>query len=112
MNPFAPFASFVPALLRAASPPPRAPVAAPWPAQTRTMHMTIDVASITPLRQLAMRLCGKAFEFMRIATCVGDARIRVWLCVQTPFADLLGAAIAQGFPEARMRGQAVVGAPA
>lgn len=70
--------------------------------QTCTIRMTIDAASITTLRQLAMRLCGEAFEFMRIAICTGSTRMQVWLCVRQPFADLLSATIVQRFPGAEL----------
>lgn len=112
MNPFAPFARFVAPSIRSGCAQPRPAAAVPCPVQTRTLHMTIDAASITPLRQLAMRLCGDAFECMRIAICAGGARIQVWLCVQQPFADLLGAAIVQRFPGARMGAHAEGGAQA
>lgn len=81
-------------------------------AHIRTIRMTIDAASITTLRQLAMRLCGDAFEFMRIAICAGGARIQVWLCVRQPFADLLSATIVQRFPGAQLTGRSQGSAPA
>lgn len=90
----------------------QAPVAAACPAPARTIRMSIDAASVTALRQLAMRLCGDAFEFMRIAICAGGARIQVWLCVRQPFADLLRATIAERFPGAQVAGCGKEGGPA
>lgn len=77
----------------------RAPMAA-CPARACTLRLSIDARSVTTLRQLAMRLCGDAFEFMRIAMCAGGARIQVWLCVGRPFAAALGEQIVRQFPGA------------
>jgi hypothetical protein len=68
---------------------------------TCTLRLTVDAASITALRQLAMRVCGDGLEFMRIALCEGGLRIRAWLCVQRSFAALLGEAIVRQLPGAR-----------
>ena len=67
---------------------------------TCTIRMTVDAQSVTTLRQLAMRVCGDALEFMRIAVCTGGARMQVWLCVQLPFAAILNEAIARQLPGA------------
>jgi hypothetical protein len=48
---------------------------------TVTIRMTVDAGSVTTLRRLAMRVCGEALEFIRIAVCDGGARMHVWLCV-------------------------------
>ena len=106
MHAFAPIAAEFDSWLRQAS------GAAVCPAPARTIRLSIDAASITALRQLAMRLCGEAFEFMRIAICRGGTRIQVWLCVRQPFADLLGATIVQRFPGAEMAGRSAPGAGA
>ena len=85
------FATFHPRLRRP-------PVALPGAERTCTVRMTIDAASVTTLRQLAMRVCGDALEFMRIAVCAGGARIAVWLCVRSPFAALLSDTIVRQLP--------------
>ena len=65
---------------------------------TCVIRMTVDAASVTALRQLAMRVCGESLEFMRIALCAGGKRIQVWLCVRLPFAALLSASIVLQMP--------------
>ena len=45
------------------------------------MQLTVDASAITLLRQLVMRVCGDALEFMRIASCANHNRMKVWLCV-------------------------------
>ncbi|ATQ74926.1 hypothetical protein CR152_10610 [Massilia violaceinigra] len=65
--------------------------------------MSVDAESVTTLRQLAMRLCGEALEFMRIAMCAGGARIEVWLCVRQSCVEALSEAIARQLPGARFR---------
>jgi len=62
------------------------------------IHMTIDTASVTTLRQLAMRVCGDALEFMRIAVCAGGERIAVWLCVRLACVAILNETIARQLP--------------
>lgn len=69
---------------------------------TCTLRMSVDAGSVTSLRQLAMRVCGDAFEFMRIAMCAGGARIEVWLCVRESFAQLLSDTIVRQLPGARL----------
>ena len=75
-----------------------APAAA---AATSTICLTVDAASITALRRLAMRVCGDGLEFMRIAVCEGGLRIRAWICVQRSLAVVLGETIARQLPGAR-----------
>ncbi len=89
------FATFYPQLRRV-------PVAAPC-VDTCTIRITVDAESITVLRQLAMRICGEALEYMRIAMCTGGVRIQVWLCVRVPFARLLSEAIVRQLPGAQFR---------
>jgi hypothetical protein len=81
----------------------RAPAATVCAFDTCTMRMTVDAGSITTLRQLAMRVCGEALEFMRIARCAGGDRIRVWLCVRLPFAALLRETILRQLPGAEFK---------
>ncbi len=95
------FATFHPQLRRAA-----APLACS--ADTCTIRMTVDSGSVTTLRQLAMRICGEALEFMRIAMCAGGIRIRVWLCVRLPFAELVSEAITMQLPGALFNSDSVL----
>ncbi|NNG25387.1 hypothetical protein [Telluria aromaticivorans] len=81
------------------------PMEAGQSGQACIIRMTVDAASVTNLRQLAMRVCGDALEFMRIAMCGGSARIQVWMCVRRPVAALLREAVARQMPDARL-GQA------
>jgi hypothetical protein len=66
------------------------------------LRLTVDSASVTSLRQLAMRVCGDALEFMRIAVCAGGQRIDVWLCVQLGFVALLSETVQQQLPGVRL----------
>lgn len=81
--------------------PRRVPVPLACSEKTCTIRMTVDAGSITTLRQLAMRVCGEALEFMRIATCAGGTRMQVWLCVRLPFAELLIETIVRQLPGAQ-----------
>ncbi|MGH8853732.1 MAG: hypothetical protein ACREWI_05570 [Telluria sp.] len=65
---------------------------------TCTIRMTVDATSVTALRQLAMRVCGDALEYMRIAVCGAGARMQVWLCVRLPIAALLRETLARQLP--------------
>jgi hypothetical protein len=57
------------------------------------MLLTVDTTTITALRQMVMRLCGEAMEFMRVAMCTDTRKARVWLCVSpamaAPVMDLI-----------------------
>jgi hypothetical protein len=79
------------------------PASAACSVDTCTLRMSVDAGSVTSLRQLAMRVCGEAFEFMRIAICAGGARIEVWLCVRLQFAQLLSDTIIRQLPGARIK---------
>lgn len=83
--------------------PRRIPVPSAGAADTCTLRMSVDAGSVTTLRQLAMRICGEALEFMRIAICAGGARIEVWLCVRRSCAQLLSEAIARQLPGAQFK---------
>jgi len=78
------------------------PAASICPAPARTLRMTVDAASVTALRSFAMRCCGDAFEFMRIAACEEQGRSRVWLCVERHYAAPLCDAILRRFPSAKL----------
>ena len=67
---------------------------------TCTIRMTVDTGSITTLRRLAMRVCGEALEFIRIAACAGGSRMQVWLCVRLRQAASLCDAIVCQLPGA------------
>ncbi len=70
---------------------------------TCTIRLTVDAASATDLRRLALRVCGEALEFMRIAICAGSARIQVWMCVRRPVAALLRESVMRQMPDARLQ---------
>jgi hypothetical protein len=66
------------------------------------LRLTVDSASVTSLRQLAMRVCGDALEFMRIAVCAGGQRTQVWLCVQLGCFGVLTETVLRQLPGARL----------
>lgn len=71
-------------------------------ASCRIVRLTVDSASVTSLRQLAMRVCGDALEFMRIAMCAGGQRTEVWLCVQLGYIAVLTETVLRQLPGARL----------
>lgn len=71
-------------------------------AACRVVRLTVDSASVTSLRQLAMRVCGDALEFMRIAVCAGGQRTQVWLCVQLAYIAVLTETVLRQLPGARL----------
>ena len=81
----------------------RIPVRSATHLHTCTIRMSVDAESVTTLRQLAMRVCGEALEFMRIAICAGGARIEVWLCVRQCCVTVLSETIARQLPGARFK---------
>jgi hypothetical protein len=68
----------------------------------RVIRLTVDTASSARLRQLHMRVCGEALEFMRIAVCAGGERVDVWLCVRLSCVPLLTDTIRSQLPGARL----------
>ncbi|NHZ64145.1 hypothetical protein [Massilia genomosp. 1] len=81
----------------------RIPVRSAAAMHTCTIRMSVDAQSVTTLRQLAMRVCGDALEFMRIAICAGGAHIEVWLCVRQSCVKVLSETIARQLPGARFK---------
>jgi hypothetical protein len=57
------------------------------------MLLTVDASAITAVRQMVMRLCGEAMEFMRVAICADTRKAKVWLCISpamaAPVMDLI-----------------------
>lgn len=45
------------------------------------MLLTVDASTVTALRQVVMRFCGEAMEFMRVAVCTDTRKAKVWLCI-------------------------------
>ena len=64
------------------------------------MQLTVDLSSITAVRQMVMRLCGEAMEFMRVAICADTRRARVWLCVSAAMAAPVMDLILRSLPAA------------
>ncbi len=74
-----------------------------------TIRMTADAATAAALRRLALRVCGDALEFVRVAVCAGSAAMSVWMCVRRPVAALLCERIARELPQARLSAGHVAG---
>ncbi len=77
-----------------------------------TIRMTADAATAAALRRLALRVCGDALEFVRVAVCAGSAAMSVWMCVRRPVAALLCERIARELPQARLHAGGMAGARA
>jgi hypothetical protein len=71
--------------------------------------MTADADTAAALRRLALRVCGDALEFVRVAVCAGSAAMSVWMCVRRPVAALLCERIASELPQARPSAGRVAG---
>ncbi len=74
------------------------------------MLLTVDTNAITALRQLVMRFCGEAMEFMRVAICTDTRKTRVWLCISPAMAMPVMDLILRSLPAAefgRMKNQAI-----
>jgi len=74
------------------------------------MQLTVDAATITALRQMVMRLCGEAMEFMRVAMCADTRKARVWLCISPAMAAPVMDLILRSLPAAefgRVKNQSI-----
>jgi len=74
------------------------------------MQLTVDTSSITALRQMVMRLCGDAMEFMRVAICADTRKAKVWLCISTTMATPVMDLILRSLPAAefgRVKNQSI-----
>lgn len=74
------------------------------------MLLTVDTNTITTLRQLVMRFCGEAMEFMRVAICADTRKTRVWLCISPALAMPVMDLILRSLPAAefgRMKNQSI-----
>lgn len=78
------------------------PSGRPAPSPMHTMVLTVDAAAVTALRQLIVRACGEALDFMRIEACDHGRRMRVWLRVRPSSVDSVTDAIAGALPGADM----------
>lgn len=64
------------------------------------LQLTVDGSTITALRQLVMRFCGDALEFMRVAVCPGTGKTKVWLCMSAPLVGAVMELILRSLPAA------------
>lgn len=64
------------------------------------MQMTVDASAITMLRQMVMRICGEAMEFMRIEACDHGTRMKVWLCISSTLVGQVMEAVMRALPGA------------
>lgn len=74
------------------------------------MQLTVDTTTVTALRQLVMRFCGEAMEFMRVAICTDTRKTRVWLCISPAMAMPVTDLILRSLPAAefgRMKNQSI-----
>ncbi|WP_317201168.1 hypothetical protein [Janthinobacterium sp.] len=71
-----------------------------FPGDLRLLALTVEGASVLPLRQLAARLCGDALQFTRVAACPDSRRVRVCLCIPKSLAEPVAAAVARCFADA------------
>jgi hypothetical protein len=62
------------------------------------MQLTVDAAAVTSLRQLVVRMCGAAFEYMRIDPSADVGKVKVWLCLSQPVAARVAAAVLRCLP--------------
>jgi hypothetical protein len=67
---------------------------------TCIMQLTVDADAITSLRQLVVRICGAAFEYMRIAPGQDVGKVKVWLCLRPPVVALVVDAVLRCWPAA------------
>jgi hypothetical protein len=74
--------------------------AAPSCAPSCLMQMTVDASAITLLRQMVMRICGEAMEFMRIEACDHGTRMKVWLCISRTLVGQVMEAVMRAMPGA------------
>ena len=72
----------------------------PVPAPACLMQMTVDASTITVLRQMVMRICGDAMEFMRIEACDHGTRMKVWLCISSTLVGQVMEAVMRALPGA------------
>lgn len=74
------------------------------------MLLTVDASAVTALRQLVMRFCGEAMEFMRVAICPDTRKAKVWLCIDASMAGAVTNLILHSLPAAefgRVKNQAI-----
>lgn len=64
------------------------------------MQLTVDTSTVTALRQLVMRFCGEALEFMRVAMCPDTRKAKVWLCISSSMAGAVMDLILRSVPAA------------
>ncbi|CDG81359.1 hypothetical protein [Janthinobacterium agaricidamnosum] len=67
---------------------------------TFLMHITVDTACISDLRQLVVKTCGNMLSFMRIEPVDHAERMKVWLCLPEPALRLTMDAVMRILPAA------------
>ncbi|MET3133377.1 hypothetical protein AAKU55_003667 [Oxalobacteraceae bacterium GrIS 1.11] len=70
------------------------------PRSTFLMHITVDTASLSALRQLLITTCGPTLSFMRIEAVDHAERMRVRLCAPQAAMQLMMDAVMRRLPAA------------
>ena len=65
------------------------------------MKLTVAAGSITSLRQVVVRVCGDALQFMRIEACDHSQQMHVCLCVTSTSVDPVREAVRRYLPDAQ-----------
>jgi len=66
----------------------------------RTMHITVDCADVTRLRQVVMQSCGQCIGLMRLLPLDHARRMQLCLCVQASAMSTLMDAVMTALPHA------------
>jgi len=62
------------------------------------MHITIDAANATLLRQLAVSVCGDDLSSIRVQPTSHAKRMNVWLCLKAEALDAVMTTIMRTLP--------------
>lgn len=62
------------------------------------MHLTIKTGYLIQLRQIVMGAGGESVLFMRVQPIAHATKMKVWICVLQPIADLIMEAVLRVLP--------------
>lgn len=70
---------------------------------TCVLQLTVDAGAFTTLREMVVRVCGAAFEYMRAMPPREDGTVKLWLCLRPAAVAAVAEAVRLSFPAAEVR---------
>lgn len=70
---------------------------------TCVLQLTVDAGAFAALREMVVRVCGTALEYLRAVPPREDGTVKLWLCLRPAAMAAVADAVRRSFPAAEVR---------